>query len=362
VGCGWSPTSSRPAAGDSPQPLLAEASAQSFWPPHFSFHRHWVLRQANVSPGQLPGDSKAWVTGVFCSPPSHHPSHRGVLVTAPQRLCGVEPGAKLQPLLSLWGERGAGPWGTRFGTRWGTNASVSAAGPPARRRLQVGLRSAATALPAAGLLPDFSPGLWGETSLGPATKRKEGESAGLSQSGPQELCAPRDGAAPGLAGDSLHLLLLPGSRFPCPTASGELLAPFPYWGLSPVCPTVGTEQPTAALRAFGAILAAGRNSRELWQRAAAPGQAPRPKRRGAAAESRGVSARPPAGLREAPGHPGTLPVVAGVQRVLQRNPHLRIFQAQVFFKSAGPGVLRSRPTPQSLKERRLPSQVLSENN
>lgn len=63
---------------------------------------------------------------------------------------------------------------------------LSAARPPVRRRLQVRLQSAATelgqmVLPAAWHLPDFSPGLWGETSLGPVTKWKEWELVRVSQ-------------------------------------------------------------------------------------------------------------------------------------------------------------------------------------
>lgn len=72
---GLSPEPRRPAARDSPQPFSSEASEQSFWPSHsgFSFDTHCLLRQVNKSPGQLPGDSKASVTCVFCRPPSSCP-------------------------------------------------------------------------------------------------------------------------------------------------------------------------------------------------------------------------------------------------------------------------------------------------
>lgn len=125
------------------------------------------------------------------------------------------------------------------------------------------------ALPAAWLLPDFSPGLWAETSWGPVTKWKGWGSVRASQSGPQELCVPTDRAAPapGLAEALLHLFLLPGNCFPCPTTSGELLDQFPSWGTLPQFspPWAAEQRPSAALQAFGMIPGTGRRSQELWQ-------------------------------------------------------------------------------------------------
>lgn len=72
-----------------------------------------------------------------------------------------------------------------------------------RRKLQA-------VLPAAWLLPDFSPGLWGETFLGPGTKRKE---SGSTRAGQPSLgswsCVPGLGLPQAL----LHLPLLPGHLF-----------------------------------------------------------------------------------------------------------------------------------------------------
>lgn len=50
----------------------------------------------------------------------------------------------------------------------------------------------------------------------------------------------------GCAEALLHLFLLPGNHFPCPTASGELLAQFPSWGPSSVYSTTGTVHSGAA--------------------------------------------------------------------------------------------------------------------
>ena len=126
-------------------------------------------------------------------------------------------------------------------------------------------------LPAAWLLPDFSPGLWGEASLGPVTKWKEWGSVRASQSGAQELCAPVDCAAPRpeLPGALLHLFLLPGNCFPCPTASGELLTQFPSRGPSSVWSTTGTVRNGGAAIYSPAGFWGHPRWREKFQRAAA---------------------------------------------------------------------------------------------
>lgn len=103
-----------------------------------------------------------------------------------QSPCGMEPGAELQLLLSLRGKGVQGPGSPGYELDGAQMPLLSAARPPVRRRLQARLQSAATelgqmVLPAAWHLPDFSPGLWGETSLGPVTKWKEWESVRVSQ-------------------------------------------------------------------------------------------------------------------------------------------------------------------------------------
>lgn len=68
-------------------------------------------------------------------------------------------------------------------------------------------------LPAAWLLPDFSPGLWEEILLGPGKKRKESGSARAGQSS-LGSCGCVSGL--GLPQALLHLCHLPGNLFTHP--------------------------------------------------------------------------------------------------------------------------------------------------
>lgn len=65
----------------------------------------------NMSPGQLPGDSKARVTCVFCRPPSScPPTPPGAITTLSQHCLRpqmMEPAAELQLLLNFHGEQGS---------------------------------------------------------------------------------------------------------------------------------------------------------------------------------------------------------------------------------------------------------------
>lgn len=186
------------------------------------------------------------------------------------------------------------------------------------------------ALPAAWLLPDFSPGLYGETSLGPVTNGRNGDQQEHPSWGAQELCALMT-AAPSQDWQRLCFTFscLSGNCFPHPMASGrpcgDLLPQFasllrfaPLYAQGAV-----GEQLPIALQAFGVqgpvLKSCGSDRpRSRLQGGSDTGLLPK------------AEVHPPFGLHKALRRLGLCPSLQRAQRELQGSPQLQVFWACFF--------------------------------
>lgn len=163
---------------------------------------------------------------------------------------------------------------------------MSAGRAPERRRLEGNWDTSLhwecserhTALPAAWLLPDFSPGLYGETSLGAVTTEwKKWGSVRTSQvGGTGAACSYYCSSQAVLAEALLHLQpsLSPSHSLQEPCS--EPLTPFTSCSPSPLCSTMGTgHREEASLYSPAGFWGDGscrEQLQQLWQQAASQEQ------------------------------------------------------------------------------------------
>lgn len=180
------------------------------------------------------------------------------------------------------------------------------------------------ALPAAWLLPDFSPGLWGETLLGPGTKKKESGSARAVQPRVLELCS-WAGAATGFAASSS-----PAWRSLCLPMASVRQGPGPCWG--PCSATVqGRSSPLQPCRLWGDSTCRGKFPKAVAVSCLSGADSGAEAMQCCMPKAKGTLGTFHLGSTRLPKIQGSCPLWQRVWRELQRSLYLLVSQAHGFF-------------------------------